>query len=299
MAITVNAASATIDNFDKDKALPAIDVNPVGANSRKPVVNTHLTNNFRSGVDDDRAAAWRALGTVGVAVGPNDQKELAGWDFGFLQFQKVNVVNLFFAGRSRSEGGLQLQAHVPPALATKVGRDSPTNDFNQPWMGSNTSGDKTVQMARGVAVVGVGDHPQLRTQAIFTNVKTGYENFLFHLVDDREFVTIFSALDPLGNFQHLAHFHWHARWEFRFIWKARQPVAIKQEGAFFKMDPVAQGPPKESEIQAFLKDPEKSPRLGSLQLTNALVKSARGIGTPNRIDTEERFGVLPSDFFKP
>jgi hypothetical protein len=244
------------------------------------------------------AFAWSATGEVGVTAGPSDAAELAKWNFGFIQFQKVKRVNLFYAGNVRSDGGIAIQVHLPPALASTHGRDCATStDANAPWMFPGTTGDKTFNAPRGVAVCPTGDHPQLGANPILMNTKTGFRNFLFHLIDDREFVSVFSASDPDGNFQHFAHFDWSVLWEFRFIWRpGTVPLAIREGSTSFKMGSVVKGPPTKPEIQSFLNNLGSARRLGTPDLTGAI--RAAVIGPPNRVDTEERFGIIPPNFFQ-
>ncbi len=297
-SITVNTSSAKITT-NSSAAVPNIYVDPIGL-SGKPIVNTHLTNNFVPGAissaGTQAAFAWTAIGEVAVAVTVRDPN-LSSWNFGFIQFQKINQVFLIYAGKDRLDGSVVIQLDIPPALRANLGRDCATSvDPNPPWTMTGTSGSLAFNAAKGLATSETGDHPQFLVPTIQPNFATGYDNYLLQLIDDREFFTIFSARDPQGNFQHLAHFTWSVRWKFTFGWRPGGiPIPTKDPTTSFKMSGVVQGRPTQPTLQPFLQNPSSVARVGSPEMTGALRAAIAG-GPPNRHDTKERIGVIPPTF---
>ena len=290
-AVLVDGSSAKIDV--RAEAGPAVVVDPSGEGTGIPVVATRLAN---------KPHAWTATGQVKVTVGPTDAAELAKWNFGFIQFMKVNLVNLFYAGRIPSDGGILIQPHVRPALRTNLGRDS---DFaitepNPPWTNINTSGDKTFNAAKGVASFTMGDHPHMVVDAIMRNTVTTFRNFMFEFIDDREFVSVFTSQDSNGKFQPLAHFRWSVRWHFQFIWKGsfgfEIPAGFKLPSSAFRMGDVVLGEPSLPEIKKLLVDPGKASRLGTRELTAAIQACIRAGAPPNLFISKERIGTVPPNF---
>jgi hypothetical protein len=303
MAITLNASTAKV-TLDKAKAVPTLHVFPTGATS-DPVVNSHLTNNFvagNSGPGGVKAAdAWTAEGTVAVAAGPADQAELAKWHFGFIQFQKINGLTLYYNGQSRSQGGVIIQAHIAPALSNSSGRDHADKDPNPPWMRVGTAGNLTVDATKGVATAKVGDHPMLVAGTKQMNGKTGYMNYISQLVDDRSFVTAFVARDPQGVYQYLSYVEWNVVWNFTFTWRGGLPTPSKgTTGAVatnFDMKAAVAGKPPQSWLKSFLSDPNAVVKLGTAE-QNAALKAAIN-GPPNRLDLPDPAANYSDNFYTP
>jgi hypothetical protein len=303
MAITLNESTAKV-TLDKAKAVPTIHVFPTGATS-DPVVNSHLTNNFvagNSGPGGVKAAdAWTAEGTVDVAAGPADQTELAKWHFGFIQFQKINALTLYYNGQSKSQGGIIIQAHIPPALSNSSGRDHADKDPNPPWMRVNTAGNSTVDTNKGIATAKVGDHPMLVAGTKQMNGKTGYMNYLSQLVDNRSFVTAFVARDPQGVYRYLSYVEWTAVWNFTFTWRGGLPTALKVTGADvgtnFDMKAAVAGKPPHAWVKNFLSDPAAVAKLGTSE-QNAALKAAIN-GPPTRQDLPDPAANYSDNFYIP
>ncbi len=299
MAVSLNASSATVTITGVNKIVPTVAVVRAGAGTDL-LVNAHLSNNFDAGATSITGAAageaWHAVGKVGVGVGPGDAAELAQWNFGFLQFQKINALTLYYNGATRNGGGLVVQAHFPPALGRASGRDSGTLDPNPPWLRVGTAGTLTVDVAKGVATAETGDHPMVLVGSRRQNAKTASTNYLSQLVDDRQFVTVFSARDPQGVYTHLAHFAWSVVWDFNFVWVDSEPRPRRGGPTRFTMGPVVLGPPTDPSVTGFLANPAAAVKLGTSEQRAALL-SAINAPPPNRIDSEDPIGAYPDDFY--
>jgi hypothetical protein len=297
--VILNPKSAKI-LIDSSAAVPAISVNAVGRSGSRPTVNTHLTNNFSPGAispqGNTASPAWSAAAAVALTVSVRDPT-ISNWNFGFIQFQKIKQATAHFVGRDRVDGRFEIDAGIPPVLPRNVGRDCADRlDLNRPWTRDGTAGSLSFNSATGLATGVTGDHPMMMLAATDRNNTTGYDNFLLDLIDEREFVTVFSARDPLGIYTHLAHFVWSVRWHFTFGWKPGGiPIAVKHPSTSFTMGIVVQGAPPQPELQGFLPDPVKAQRVGSPESTGA-VQTAMLFGRPpNRTEFEER-GAVPPDF---
>jgi hypothetical protein len=291
--VTVDVASATITH-DKSKVKLACHIIPSTASGTgNPVAVGHMTQNFNVSKSNDITAghAWTADAEVGVS-GP--QSEINTWEFGFMQFQKLNALNFFYAGLRAEYGGIAVNAHLPPAMIQAVCLDS-DNAFS-PWTNANTKGSAVFDPKSGKVKVSTGDHPMHRVATMLGNNRTGEDNFLFQAIDDRDFWTVFVARDPAGNMQHLAHFRWKLRYEFTFKWRKGVPA-----GTFVGKPPTfdtpVAGAPTEPLIQKLLKNPAQ-PQANSL-MKQAILQAVATPNTANRKDlsVDERFGVLPKDFW--
>ena len=299
MAVSLNASSATVTVTGADKVIPSVSVVPSGVGDEFQV-NAHLGSNFAAAATSIAGAtagdAWHAVGRVGVVVGPGDAAEVAQWDFGFLQFQKINALTLYYNGATRNGGGLVVQAHLPPALGRGSGRDSGASDPNPPWLRLGTAGSLTVNVAKGVATAEAGDHPMVRVGTKRRNNKTASTNYLSQLVDDRDFVTVFSARDPQGVYTHLAHFAWGVVWDFNFVWADSQPRPRPGGARRFTMGPVVLGAPAHPWVANFLGNPALAAKLGTSEQNAALI-SAINAPPPNRFDGEDPIGSYPDNFY--
>ena len=298
-AITLDPGTARI-TLDFQGAQPTTFIDSEASPSGQiPFVTAHLKRNFAPGKIAN-IAAWTATGRVAVSLGPFDAAEIPQWNFGFIQFMEITALNAFYAGRAPSDGGILVQAHTPPALVRSFGRDAPgTVDINSPWTTLDTTGDKTLSRG-GFAQKRTEDHPQLRLRMVMENRSTAYKNFMFRFMDIRKFVIVFSARNPGGSFQHLAHFELLLTYDFDVVWKRLlgdlTPLTRPRAEASFAPGPVRLGPPKDRRVQPFLTDPTSAQRLGTTELSGA-IRSVYTGGAPNRLDEKSRLGVVPGDFF--
>jgi hypothetical protein len=307
--VTVHEASAKI-SLDFAGARPDAFVaqderfqTPGGGSTLKQILKLHLGRNFSPGRTQD-IGAWQAIGQVDVTFvdnSPQARPELQDWNFGFIQFMEVRVLNAFYAGRTPSDGGILLQGHSPPALSRNLGRDSFGADVNPPWTRSITRGNLTLS-PNGIAANRTEDHPQLSIPTDLYNRAALYPNFLFRVTDTRKFVVIFSAREPAkagGAFRHLAHFEIDLVYDFDVIWRLIAgefaPVVTRRPESRFEHGPVRLGAPTSSAIRPFLGDPSAAQHLGTTQLTSAVQAAIAG-GPPNRNESKQRIGFPPADF---
>lgn len=293
MAVFLQLATADIA-VDTNGLRQDFHVLPPSGPGSPPQVISHLTRNFRvvtTGIT--ASSALLAVGKVKVSVPSAADPELALWSFGFIQFQRVNEIRFTYQGRTAKDGFILLEPDRPPAMSRKLALDS--FDAFPPWTNSAPKGGTAVfQPATGEVICRTGDHPMASVGGTLMNVKTGFPNHLSHWVDDREFWTVFSAIDPNGRFVHLAHFHWAVRWECEFVWRQSLPVVTTRRMPFIR-DAIFLGPPKEPFLQSLLANP-KGPQANTIcGLAIKQTGSRSGIGTPNRSD--EAVGSTDPLFF--
>lgn len=275
MAATINTGSAKI--IVDNSARPGIEMT-------EQRVICHLTSGFSS--EDSIGHAFTANGSVNVSAKPGD---LVGWDFGFIQFHKVNFVATFYAGRTTSQGAVAIQAHIPPATLQPLTLDSEADIT--PW---TKEAGRRFRNVPGKITASTGDHPLFRAPLEVTNQTTGEKNLILEVIDNRDLWTVFTAQDPTHSNQYLAHFRWSLRNHYKFVWRAGRPAAINHS-SFKIMDPVS-GPPPEGELASLLANPRPphSNPTSRLALRNAVLG-----GPPNREDLREWFRTVPGDFFVP
>ena len=301
MAITVDAANAKIVLKDGNKLRPAAFILNVGANtSQAYIVNTHLTNGFIPGstrATINAADAFSATATVPLTVPTADMATLKDWNFGFIQFQKISSLTLYYAGSHTDKGELLMEVNRSPAMTHTEGRDH-SGDPNPPWLRVGTSGDAVFNPATKLVTVQMGDHPMCVVGGKWKNTKTTYDNYLRKLCDARTFTTIFSARDPQGHYHHLAHFQWQATWDFDFRWlgggDGLQGMPSAQNR--FSMGAVTMGGPKAKSLLPFLADPKAAPKLGTNQQNAALLAAVQG--PPTLIENSTYFGSVPDNFWE-
>ncbi len=275
--IKVQAATAAV-TVASSNAKPAVHV------ADKNIV-CHLTHNFNN--PDSVAMAFTATGAVNLTMGPGDK--LIGWEFGFVQFQKVNTISFFYAGKKRSEGSISVNVHKAPAMTQMLALDS--KDNYSPW---TKPGPRFTHKAPKISTL-TGDHPLTKVGRELLNKTTKKTNFLFHVIDEREFTSVFSARDPLGVHEHLAHFTWKLRYDVKFTWKAGVPIPAVQSSSTFKTNAVVKGPPTDAGIVALL--PTLAPPQANTLMLSAIVTAINGPQGANRTDNATQFANVPFDFF--
>lgn len=262
-----------------DGAVPALKV-------MSSHVVAHLTKGFS--VDGDTEAFLPAVsinGTVQVSFG--SRAELDRFKFGFIQIHRINRLDMFYAGKTVSDGAITIQVAEPPALAKKLCLDSEP-EFS-PWT-HNTDFFVTEGKVANFSV----DHPASKAGFERGNRRTERKNFLFHLIDSRDLWTVFTALDPDGKFQHLAHVHWKVDYNFMFRWRDGRPQVMQDSSSMPKPDAVALGAPTDAELQPLLATPAPP---HANELTRRGITLAVGGSPPNRTDLVRRFANVPPDFF--
>ena len=285
MAVSVDAKSATL-TLSTANARPDVAV-------RATSVVCHLTQGFDANEHFDPTKpnvsrlAWTCTGKVRVSKGAGET--LTGWEFGFIQFQKVNSISMFYAGKTASAGAIVIQAHEPPIMPQKTALDSFVG-FS-PW----TKASPRFKATGNEIEYGTGDHPMLAAGFSRKNRTTNQDNFLFHLINDREFFTIMSARDPDGKLTHLRNFRWTLRYDFKFNWRGGMPMRVASASAI-QFDAVQNGAPSAPELSGMLADPI-GPFANDLGAA-AILHSVTTSNPTNRKDLPQRFVNVPHDFFQ-
>ncbi len=278
-------AATILDNQLKliiidDAAKPDVFINPVGN------VIVHLTQGFNSATFPlGQGNALTAGAHVPLSGG------LGGSTFGFVQIGRSNFYGAFYSGRIANEGSVGVLGHVPPAMANPVmldaSGDAPIPFFQDPARSSFTA--PTVNSTWG-------DHPASRVPTKLNNSNAhNIPNYLFHLIDDREFWTIFTAQDPGGALRFIAHFRWQVRYDVEFMWRAGD-VQVRTSKSFFKVhERNTKGRPADASIQAMLSNPVGPlANVAFLAAINLAFKGPRG---SNRSENPKQFTNVPPDFW--
>ena len=277
MATIIPESVAIGGNFDNVNLSVDTDC---GAQSDDVCV--HLGHGINKQDPSKNAAAFRIDGQVkltGTAV-PR------GFEVAFLQFVRFNFVGVFYAGRKRSEGSISILVHE--ALSKKVLLDP--NPPLPPWISEKHFSQEAGNLAKN----SMGDHPFFKVPRIAQqNTATGVPNYLFHIVDDRDFWTVFSVFET-GKFQHLSHIHWHVRHDQKFNWRNNVPLALPASSAFTHDNPTL-GAPTDPDLQTLLAKPE--PPFAKPEFEKALVRAVLP-PNPHRADKDVRFFNVPQDFFQ-
>jgi hypothetical protein len=296
--VNIVTAKITVDHAKAKIADPGHTIPGAKSGTGNPAFIGNLTHNFN---ENDKLCghAFTATGEVEVSAAPG---ELNTWDFGFIQFQRLNAFTLMYGGMTADEGGIIVNAEkaMTPLVcldSKAAGTDStgkPTG--HPPWTNAKTKGTLTFDAAAGKAKIETGDHPQHRVGTMLINKRTARDNFLFKLIDDRDYWTVFVARNPAGLMQHLAHFHWKLKYVYTFKWRKGEPKGAKDPTSVLTFDKPQPGPPTEPAIQGLLKNPAAP--MANPVMMNGLQKAVEE-SSQHRIDTSvnERFGVFPKDFW--
>ena len=282
--MTINPASAGII-LDVQNAKSGVWLGPRNA-------VCHLTQGFKS----TPIGAWSAddaftlTGHVKVTPGQDDTLlTLSKWQFGFIQLVRVNFMGFFYAGRIKQEGSISILGHIKPALPRAVWLDS--DDRYSPW----TRKEPRFQFLAPEIKSETGDHPIVSAGWEQPNSNTNVTNFLFHIVDNREFWSVFTAIDPSGTTHHLAHFHWSVRRDVLFRWRGGKPDVRATQSSFDPLENI-KGRPKDPDLQALLTNPVGPQYNPSIR--QAIDQSMTSGQTPNRRDNPQWFVNVPNDFFQ-
>lgn len=278
--MTINTASAVIDLDIPQDCAPGVFIGP-----RTAVC--HLTHGFTSTPIGTWVAAdaFKVTGRIKVTPGltPNN------WKFGFIQVVRLNFMGFFYAGRIKREGSISILCHIKPALPKAVWLDS--DDQSSPW----THNVPRFQFVAPEVKSETGDHPAAIAGWEQPNANTNVTNFLFHIVDSRDFWSVFTAIDPSGAIHHLAHFHWSVRYDVSFCWRGGNPVVRKTQSSFDPHENI-KGRPKDPDLQALLTKPVGPHYNPSME--QAIQQSMTSGQTPNRHDNPQWFVNVPNDFYQ-
>jgi hypothetical protein len=276
--ITVDASSAVIGGTF-NLATPAVATD--GGTTGDFVV-AHLTHGLNKRDPDKNASALRIDGQVRITEAG---AKPPGFEVAFLQFVRFNFIGQFYAGRKRTEGSVGIVAH--PALPQLVLVDA--LEEIPPFIS-----EASFTSAGGLAKNSMGDHPFLSCARAVWNFKQGVPNYLFHIVDDRDFWTVFSVRDA-GKFQHLMHLHWRVRHDVKVQWRNGIPVQAIKASSFTVDAQPTKGAPTEAFLKALLASP--SPPFARSEFKAALQRAAQQ-PNPHRSDNPEWFANVAADFFR-
>ncbi len=284
MRITPGSATFT---YDGSKASPDVHRAP----GEKTVI-FHLTHGFSKHKNPgDYGKAWTGKGSFRITVAPNES--LNTWDFGFIQIQKINDLSMVYGGADPADGGVVIHVNKAPALKQSVALDS-IAAFS-PW----TRGAPKHTLNLGLVTCETGDHPNLRVARALPNSLTGRLNYLFKVIDDRDFWTVLTARDtttnPDGDFQHQLFFHTKLRYEVQFQWRNGEPQIAVMKSALTPDKTFTAGAPTDAAFQALLKKPE-GPQANEL-MKKAIDTAVMNIHGANQTETVKREPFIPDTFF--
>jgi hypothetical protein len=278
----IDETSARID-LDNQGAQANVDISSyLGSRA----VLTHLTRGYK-GAGFEPTECYIMMGRVNLTTGNSSS---SGWDFGFLQFMRINQLGAIHAGQTSRDGSVGLAFDSPPALRTPVTLDSLAD--RTPW--TKPRSDHFVLTATEIDAKH-GDHPAFRVNGELTNRKTNKKNYLYRMYDARDFWTVFATRMPTGYWEHLAHIHWSLDVGAEVLWRNGQPVTRMQRSPGLTFDAYAKGSPTEPAIQNPLQRP--IPPHAKAVFTQAQQDALLG-GPPNRTDLDYWYHFIRPDFWQ-
>jgi len=280
MAFTIDAGSADIKLVvDRAKA-------DTTAGERS--VFFHLTNGFDlatvEGLGAEPRPAFSADGRVKVALG--GANALANAKFGFVQLAKMHFGQAFYAGRISREGSIAVM--FQNAMPAKLLLDS--LDDRTPF----TRQAPQFQLFGNEIRCETSDHPALKVPRELRNSGRNVKNFLFHVIDNREFWSVLTAIEPGGKRHFLHHFHWQVSYNVVFNWVGGKPTPASNRSRF-TLHGKAKGGPTDADLQGLLTSPV-GPQF-NVAAAEAMLKAFLGARGPNRTENDRWFNNVPVTFF--
>jgi len=212
-------------------------------------------------------------------------------EFGFVQIARANRFGAWYSGRIASEGSIALNYFAAPALTQSIlldgGSTPPPRD---PWYrhpAFSLSGNRRSAET--------GDHPGLVVRLKLKNRVCSYvPNFLFHVIMDREFWTIFTARENDGKLTYLAYYQWQLVYEFMIRWNNGTPQRFINRSHYQLLKSKTLGRPADADLQAILSHPagQRANEIGTR--AQSLTESG---APPNRSDLKSRFMNVPEIFW--
>lgn len=240
----------------------------------------HLTQGYALTRDTESIKhAWTATG-----VGPGQSKSGAAGDeeLGFIQTQTVDTLQFFYAGEKRSHGSITVD--IGPKIAPKTCLDS--EDNVDPWTSTTRS------LNNGVWNASTGDHPASRCPLKLGNVATNKPNFLFHVIDRRNYVTVLTF--RLGTqFIPLRWFKWSVSHNVMLKWVGGKPV-VRSNSSTASFGDVHVGPPDSLTVSNIVKRPARP--FGNT-LTRMVIQSVVLGDLAGTTANSEWFANVQSDFW--
>lgn len=263
--------------FEKNGLMPGVAFEPF-VNPQRAVF--HLTRGYTLTRDAETIKhAWNA---TGVAPGQDKQGTAGDEEMGFLQTQQVETLQFFYAGEKRSHGSMTID--VGPRVSPKTCLDS--EDDLEPWTSNARS------LANGTWGAKTGDHPASRCPLRLGNLHTNKPNFLFHVIDRRNYVTVLTF--RLGKqFIPLRWFKWSVSHNVMLRWVGGKPV-VRANTSTASFGDVKVGPPDTDTVRNIIKKPGKP--FGNFVTRNAIKGVVLGDLT-GRTANPEWFANVPADFW--
>lgn len=274
-----------------------------------PVVVLHLTNGFDPNPKKVRWA-FNFLGHVKVDINP--KATMTPHMFGFVQYLRHNSMALYYAGRKKEEGSVSIEIAQPEIIhdyyldcyphTIRPFIVSPNN--YSPFYAEGQTKLVAPTFSGPIYITGeqnanMGDHPVWPFQQQIQNVTTKKENYIYHVIDEREACSIFSVLTPYGSFIHLAHVSWKLRYEFKFRWHRGVPQPqVAENKSHFKVGNVVPGAPVEDWlINSAVSELSSTQSPISNEHWNPIIHTAQTTHNPYRTDEKEWMPTVTSDFY--
>ena len=270
---------------ESGNARPDVFINPIGH------VICHLTQGFSSATfPTGQGNAITAGAHVPVVPGPRES--VSDWSFGFVQVARLEspgTQGFFYAGRMSSEGSMTVNPNVPPALASPVLYDA-FGAPPDPWFDTPASSFIPPKVNAGW-----GDHPALKIPLRLRNTGKNVDNFLFQIIFDRVFWTIFTAVDPAGAIKYIGHFKWQVRYDAELVWANQAAMLRRNKSVATVLAAKVAGAPTDPDLQALLAKP--SGARANVLFGQAVNQSFFGARGPNRTENDRWFTTVPVDFW--
>lgn len=305
MFIDSGSARITVDRTGSD---PGVGFRP----SNKSAV-LHLTRNAAQIIADDPKATDKSTsaititGQVDVQSDSPQPMDLQGWKFHFIQLAMLRELSAVFAGRTSSEGSVEINFWVPPLIPDDFYLGFCLDSFPGTIPFINFDPAVVLPLPGGNGRLRVSndmdDHPRHPLPLKLPNTKTRAENFLFKADCDIEFLTAFVAVDPSykpgspGGIVSLAHVAWRVTWKAQLKWFGGTPSA-SMLGKRFDVEKPVLGEPDDAEVADLITNPPTEVS----ETANAVGENAR-----NQIDHGSAFNLIvngrwpsyvPQNFFK-
>jgi hypothetical protein len=328
-AIRVLADSAEM-KVNRDEATPVTYVNmPLRSaflylnKNEDPIIYQQNT------ASEQDASAINIQGQVDVELGPRD--DLSKWGFRFIQLAKTSIAYFAYAGRQSSHGSMYVHRAIAPALPAKYVHqftlDSTENLYGKnvmPFM--NLRAPLITRKRGGIATVStdLDDHPHLKCALVIRNAETNLDNYLYHAIGLKEYITAFVVRDKAGVIQPLAHVDWHIFWQATYRWEGTREQDILSASAETRAEYVAvrgadlvytclgsiadrrdvyvgkviKGPPADTNLAAMITNPTADVNETAQALSQAAIKALNLPGIYNIKYAKRRSPDVPSGFFK-
>jgi hypothetical protein len=309
MIIDFKSADITVDKIDSS---PFTEIT---LNGKSAVL--HLSRNSdpiiaqSKSTSDADASAINISGQVDLQL--QGREQISRWSFHFIQFARLNVAQVIYAGRSSWHGSMALNYALPPAFPAKFAYqfvlDSdpkvfgpgvlPFTNLRAPNVFQKlVPGHKHVPGALTIST-DMDDHPNARMTLKLRNNRTGMDNFLFRATRDVSFLTAFVVRDEQTKvITPLAHVTWQIVWRAQYDWENERCTG-RMTAKTFDVDKVIQGPPADAALAAQITKPTTDASETANALGRAAIQALNNHPAVSNVAEGNRWpGDVPKDFFK-